>query len=89
MASISTGMLLGSEAMPTALRAALPFLSPKTCTINSLKSLITCGCFVKSRVQFTTPIRGDSYSGRRELSQLAAAIPRKTTPRPLPQQEGL
>ena len=71
MASISTGMLLGSEAMPTALRAALPLISPKTCTINSLKPLITCGCFVKSLVQFTMP---STLTSRTTLSRLPTVL---------------
>jgi hypothetical protein len=39
--SISTGMPMGSSAMPTAERACLPICSPKTSTIKSEKPLMT------------------------------------------------
>jgi len=42
MHSISTGMLLGSEPMPTAERACLQ-RSPNTCTNRSEQPLITFG----------------------------------------------
>jgi hypothetical protein len=41
--SISTGMLKGNSAMPTAERACLPIASPKTSTIRSEKPLMTFG----------------------------------------------
>ena len=45
MDSISTGIALGSVAIPTAERACLPMLSPNTSTIRSEKPLMTCGVF--------------------------------------------
>src|SRR5207247_7231232 len=53
--SISTGICSGSEPMPTAERACLPMVSPKTSTIRSEKPLITFGCSPNSSVQFTMP----------------------------------
>ncbi len=41
MASTSTGMFAGSDAMPTALRPPIPLSSPKISTINSLKPFTT------------------------------------------------
>lgn len=41
--SISTGMLKGSSATPTAERACLPIASPKTSTMRSEKPLMTFG----------------------------------------------
>lgn len=41
--SISTGMLKGNSAIPTAERACLPIASPKTSTMRSEKPLMTFG----------------------------------------------
>ena len=40
-ASTSTGILAGSDPMPTALRTPLPFVSPQISTIRLLNPLIT------------------------------------------------
>jgi hypothetical protein len=54
MTSISTGMLFGSEPMPTAERACLP-RSPNTSTNRSEQPLITLGWSVKPGTAFTMP----------------------------------
>ena len=43
IASISTDIPAGSDAVPTALRAAIPHSSPNTSRISSLNPLITAG----------------------------------------------
>src|SRR5262249_43188623 len=67
MHSISTGMPLGNAAMPTALRAPLPFFSPKISTIKSLKPLMTSGCCLKSGALLTIP---SVLTSRSTLSRL-------------------
>src|ERR1041385_5317341 len=52
--SISTAILLGSELIPTAERACLPF-SPNTSTIRSENPLMTAGCLSNVGTQLTIP----------------------------------
>src|SRR2546428_330792 len=65
--SISTGMPIGSSAMPTAERACLPIASPKTSTIRSEKPLITFGWSPKPSAEFTMP---RTFTTRLTLSRL-------------------
>src|SRR2546423_3799575 len=51
--SISTGIPIGSSAMPTAERACLPITSPNTSTMRSEKPLITLGCSWNPSAEFT------------------------------------
>ena len=58
-------MFTGSEFVPTAERACLPF-SPNTSTSRSEAPLMTCGCSWKGYAQGTRPI---SVTIRRTLSR--------------------
>ena len=53
--SISTEMLNGSSAMPTAERACLPIASPKISTIKSEQPLMTLGWSVNPGAELTIP----------------------------------
>ena len=66
MHSISTGMPIGSEPMPTAERACLP-RSPNTSTKRSEQPLITLGWSSNSGTAFTIP---STLTTRRTLSKL-------------------
>jgi len=63
-------MLFGSEARPTAERACLPIVSPKTSTMRSEKPLMTLGGSGKSSVQLTMP---RTFTTRLTLSRLPSA----------------
>src|SRR5207237_497724 len=65
--SISTGICIGSEPMPTAERACLPIVSPKTSTMSSQKPFMTFGCSPKSSVALTMP---STFTTRLTLSRL-------------------
>src|SRR6185503_12318535 len=70
MHSISTGMPIGSEPMPTAERACLP-LSPSTSTNRSEQPLITFGWSVNSGTAFTMP---STFTTRFTLSRLPSSV---------------
>src|SRR5215813_2766703 len=77
--SISTGMPLGSSAIPTAERAWRP-CSPKTSTMRSEKPLMTLGCSPKPSAELTMP---STLTMRLTLSRLPSmerAVPRRLTP---------
>ena len=54
-ASISTGTLKGSSAIPTALRECAPISGPKICNTVSEQPLITAGILLKLGAVFTMP----------------------------------
>src|SRR5439155_1520846 len=69
--SISTGICIGSEPMPTAERACLPICSPNTSTMRSEKPFMTLGCSPKSSVAFTMP---STFTMRLTLSRLPSCV---------------
>src|SRR6185437_9020999 len=79
MHSISTGMPIGSDPMPTAERACLP-RSPNTSTKRSEQPLITFGWSSNSGTALTMP---SSFTTRRTLSRLPSSA-RITARRSMP-----
>src|SRR5439155_15123406 len=72
--SISTGMPIGSSAMPTAERACRPIASPKTSTMRSENPLITRGWSPKPSAEFTMPSTLTTRLTRSRLSTLARIV---------------
>src|SRR5262249_41882870 len=69
IASISTGIPIGSEPMPTAERACLP-ASPSTSTKRSEQPLMTLGWSANSGTAFTMP---STFTTRFTLSRLPSS----------------
>src|SRR6185503_16133506 len=79
MHSISTGMPIGSEPMPTAERACLP-ASPNTCTKRSEQPLMTLGCSENSGVAFTMPSSFTTRFTRSRLPSSSRITARRSRP---------
>src|SRR5205085_6325010 len=79
MHSISTGMPIGSEPMPTAERACLP-RSPNTSTNRSEQPLITFGWSWNSAVALTMPSSFTTRATRSRLPSSARITARRSMP---------
>jgi len=79
MHSISTGMPIGSEPMPTAERACFP-LSPSTSTKRSEQPLITRGWSWNSGIALTMPSTFTTRFTRSRLPSSARITARRSRP---------
>src|SRR5262249_22982182 len=78
--SISTGIPIGSSAMPTADRACLPMASPKTSTIRSEKPLMTLGWSPNPSAELTMPSTFTTRFTRSRLPSAARVVARRFRP---------